>query len=165
MATSWGQLKTPRRAQMATEQSDLRRLSLACCWRTSPFLRQPNEAISSWEQSLSLNPDQPLTTNNIMFFRTSLVSMSERFLWPAAAAASPLNPQILDTLGTVHLALGDAEAAVPVLAIRARHHSGTPHGYQHDLAAQTKPGSRFRQPSRDDMAMILRLWSGKLSRI
>ena len=48
----------------------------------------------------------------------------------AAAAANPLNPQILDTLGTVHLALGDAEAAVPVLAESVRRggacHSGTP---------------------------------------
>ena len=55
---------------------------------------------------LSLNPDQPLTTNNIAYVLSDKLGEHERAfpLAKAAAAANPLNPQILDTLGTVHLA-------------------------------------------------------------
>jgi Flp pilus assembly protein TadD len=52
----------------------------------------------------------------------------------AAAAASPLNPQILDTLGTVYLALGDAEAAVPVLAESVRRGGSAITQVRHALA-------------------------------
>ena len=73
-------------------------------------------------ESLSLNPDQPLTTNNIAYVLSDKLGEHERALplAKAAAAANPLNPQILDTLGTIHLALGDPEAAVPVLAESVR---------------------------------------------
>ena len=114
-------------AEMATEQSDP---EAAEAWLVAGNIaisaNQPNEAISSWEQSLSLNPDQPLTTNNIAYVLSDKLGEHERALplAKAAADANPLNPQILDTLGTVHLALGDAEAAVPVLAESVRRGSG-----------------------------------------
>ena len=114
-------------AEMATEQSDP---EAAEVWLVAGNIaiaaNEPNEAISSWEKSLSLNPDQPLTTNNIAYVLSDKLGEHERALplAKAAAAASPLNPQILDTLGTVHLALGDAEAAVPVLAESVRRGAG-----------------------------------------
>ena len=42
----------------------------------------------------------------------------------AAAAASPQNPQILDTLGTIQLALGEAEVAAEKLATALRRGAG-----------------------------------------
>ena len=114
-------------AEMATEQSDP---EAAEAWLVAGNIaisaNQPNEAISSWEQSLSLNPNQPLTTNNIAYVLSDKLGEHERALplAKAAADANPLNPQILDTLGTVHLALGDAEAAVPVLAESVRRGGG-----------------------------------------
>ena len=42
----------------------------------------------------------------------------------SAFAANPLNPQILDTLGTIQLALGDAESAIGTLAQSVRRGAG-----------------------------------------
>ena len=112
-----------RSAEMATEQAEP---EAAEVWLVAGNIaisaNQPSEAISSWEQSLSLDPNQPLTKNNIAYVLSDKLGEHERALplAKAAAAASPLNPQILDTLGTVYLALGDAEAAVPVLAESVR---------------------------------------------
>ena len=72
-------------AEMATEQSDP---EAAEAWLVAGNIaisaNQPNEAISSWEQSLSLNPDQPLTTNNIAYVLSDKLGEHERrrFLWP-----------------------------------------------------------------------------------
>ena len=124
-------------AEMATEQSDP---EAAEAWLVAGNIaisaNQPNEAISSWERSLSLNPNQPLTTNNIAYVLSDKLGEHERALplAKAAAAANPLNPQILDTLGTVHLALSDAEAAVPVLAESVRRGGGAITQARHALA-------------------------------
>ena len=86
----------------------------------------PNEAISAWEKSLSLDPEQPLTTNNIAYVLSDKLGEHERALplAQAAVAANPVNPQILDTLGTVQLALGDAESAIKSLAQSVRRGGG-----------------------------------------
>ncbi|MED5322990.1 MAG: hypothetical protein VYA02_06965, partial [Planctomycetota bacterium] len=124
-------------AEMATEQPDP---EAAEVWLVAGNIaiaaNQPNEAISSREQSLSLDPNQPLTTNNIAYVLSDKLGEHERALplAKAAADASPQNPQILDTLGTVHLALGDAEAAVPVLAESVRRGAGAITQARHALA-------------------------------
>ena len=124
-------------AEMATAQGDPESAEV---WLVAGNIaisaNQPSEAISAWEQSLSLNPNQPLTTNNIAYVLSDKLGEHERALplAKAAANASPLNPQILDTLGTVHLALGDAEAAVPVLAESVRRGAGAVTQARHALA-------------------------------
>ena len=110
-------------AQMATEEGDS---EAAEAWLVAGNVaiaaKQPTEAISAWEKSLSLNPDQPLTTNNIAYILSEELGEHERALPMAKAAAekSPRNPQILDTLGTIELALGNNEAAAQVLAESVR---------------------------------------------
>ena len=124
-------------AEMATEQADPEAAEVwLVAGNVSIAANKPNEAISAWEQSLSLNPNQPLTTNNIAYVLSDKLGEHERALplAKAAAAASPLNPQILDTLGTVHLALGDAEAAIPVLAEAVRRGAGAITQARHALA-------------------------------
>ena len=124
-------------AEMATEQADP---EAAEVWLVAGNIaiaaNEPIEAISSWEKSLSLDPNQPLTTNNIAYVLSDKLGEHERALplAKAAAAASPLNPQILDTLGTVYLALGDAEAAVSVLAESVRRGAGAATQARHALA-------------------------------
>ena len=114
-------------AEMATQEEDP---EAAEAWLVAGNIaisaNQPTEAISAWEESLSLNPNQPLTTNNIAYVLSDKLGEHERALpmAKAAADASPLNPQILDTLGTVYLALGDAESAVQVLAESVRRGAG-----------------------------------------
>ncbi len=114
-------------AEMATKQEDP---EAAEAWLVAGNIaisaNQPTEAISAWEESLSLNPNQPLTTNNIAYVLSDKLGEHERALpmAKAAADANPLNPQILDTLGTVYLALGDAESAVQVLAESVRRGAG-----------------------------------------
>ena len=126
-----------RSAEMATEQAEP---EAAEVWLVAGNIaisaNQPSEAISSWEQSLSLDPNQPLTKNNIAYVLSDKLGEHERALplAKAAAAANPLNPQILDTLGTVHLALSDAEAAVPVLAESVRRGGGAITQARHALA-------------------------------
>lgn len=110
-------------AQMATEEGDS---EAAEAWLVAGNVaiaaKQPTEAISAWEKSLSLNPDQPLTINNIAYILSEELGEHERALPMAKAAAekSPRNPQILDTLGTIELALGNNEAAAQVLAESVR---------------------------------------------
>ena len=124
-------------AEMATEQADP---EAAEVWLVAGNIaiaaNEPTEAISSWEKSLSLDPNQPLTTNNIAYVLSDKLGEHERALplAKAAAAASPLNPQILDTLGTVYLALGDADAAVSVLAESVRRGAGAATQARHALA-------------------------------
>ena len=131
----------------------LRRLRLGLLLETSPFLRinQMKRSRHGSKVCLSIPISRSPQTTLPMFFRTSLVSMSERSFGQSRCCRQPLNPQILDTLGTVHLALGDAEAAVPVLAESVRR-GGAPslrharHLLWHFLAIWTRLDSRFRLP-------------------
>ena len=68
-------------AQMATEEGDS---EAAEAWLVAGNVaiaaKQPMEAISAWEKSLSLNPDQPLTTNNIAYILSEELGEHERAL-------------------------------------------------------------------------------------
>ena len=87
---------------------------------------QPETAISAWRKSLSLNPDQPLTANNIAYILSVNLGEHQQALPLAeqAVAANPTNPTILDTLGSVQLALGDTQAARQTLAQAIRRGAG-----------------------------------------
>lgn len=87
---------------------------------------QPETAISAWRKSLSLKPDQPLTANNIAYILSVNLGEHQQALPLAeqAVAANPTNPTILDTLGSVQLALGDTQAARQTLAQAIRRGAG-----------------------------------------
>ncbi|MEC8854884.1 MAG: hypothetical protein VXX15_04695, partial [Planctomycetota bacterium] len=110
-------------AEMATEDGDS---EASEAWLVAGNIAiaadQPREAITAWEKSLSLNPNQPLTTNNIAYVLSDKLGEHAKALplVEAAAAASPQSPQILDTLGTIQLALGEAEVAAETLATALR---------------------------------------------
>ena len=95
MATSWGQLKTPRKREMATEQSDPEAAEAWLLLETSPFLRI-NQMKRSRHGRKSVSQSRSAAHHKQHYvLRTSLVSMSgENSLAKAAAAANPLNPQI-----------------------------------------------------------------------
>ena len=124
-------------AEMATEEGDS---EAAQAWLVAGNIavaaKNPNEAISAWEKSLSLDPNQPLTTNNIAYVLSDKLGEHERALplAQAAADASPRNPQILDTLGTVQLALGNNEAAIQSLAEAVRRGASATTQVRHALA-------------------------------
>ena len=124
-------------AEMATEEGDS---EAAQAWLVAGSIaleaKKPNEAISAWENSLSLDPNQPLTKNNIAYVLSDKLGDHKRALplAQAAAEASPRNPQILDTLGTVQLALGNNEEAIQSLAEAVRRGASATTQVRHALA-------------------------------
>ena len=124
-------------AEMATEEGDP---EAAQAWLVAGNIavaaKKPNEAISAWEKSLALDPNQPLTKNNIAYVLSDKLGEHERALPLArsAAEASPRNPQILDTLGTVQLALGQNEEAIQSLAEAVRRGASATTQVRHALA-------------------------------
>lgn len=76
-----------------------------------------DEAIEIMRALLETTPDSPETLNNLAYVlateqgqSTEALELSER-----AAELAPRTPSILDTLGFIHLEMGNAESALPVL--------------------------------------------------
>ena len=110
-------------AEMATEDEDS---EAAEAWLVAGNIAiaadQPSEAITAWGKSYS-ESNQPLTTNNIAYVLSDKLENAKALpLAEAAAATSPQNPQILDTLGTIQLV--GAEVAAEKLATALRRGAG-----------------------------------------
>lgn len=111
-----------------TRSPDIKYSALRALAGTYYYDEDYEQAILYWNESLKLQPDNWQVRNNIAYALSAHLGRHEEALTHAEAAfqAAPKEPEALDTLATVKIAVGRADEAVPLLESAVRITRGNP---------------------------------------